>query len=129
VSSVVLDASAVLAFLQREPGGAVVAEHLSTAVISAVNVAEVASRLSDRGVPDGGAREAISALRLEIAAFDHDLAYASAALRPATRRLGLSLGDRACLALAKRERLPALTADRAWASLDMGVEIRLVRDA
>ncbi len=128
MSSVVLDASAVLAFLQREPGG-VVAEHLSAAVISAVNVAEVASRLSDRGVPDGGAREAISALCLEIAAFDHDLAYASAALRPATRRLGLSLGDRACLALAKREGLPALTADRAWASLDMGVEIRLVRDA
>ena len=129
MSSVVLDASAVLAILQREPGSAVVAEHLSTAVISAVNVAEVASRLSDRGVPDGGAREAISALRLEIAVFDHELAYASAALRPATRRLGLSLGDRACLALAKREGLPALTADRAWASLDMGVEIRLVRDA
>ena len=128
MSSVVLDASAVLAFLQREPGGAVVAEHLSAAVISAVNVAEVATRLSDRGIPDGGAREAISALRLEIAAFDHELAYTSAALRPATRRLGLSLGDRACLALAKREGLPALTADRAWASLDVGVEIHLVRD-
>ncbi|MFZ1106612.1 MAG: PIN domain-containing protein [Hyphomicrobiaceae bacterium] len=65
--------------------------------------------------------------RLAIVPFDEELARQTGALRPATRSLGLSLGDRACLALAQRERLPVLTADRSWAKLDLGIAITMVR--
>ena len=128
MSNVVADASAILAYLHREPGGEVAARHLPGAVVSAVNLAEVGARLADRGVPDEAARQAIETLGMTITAFDEDLAYASAALRPATRRLGLSLGDRACLAVARQLAAPVLTADRAWTELDIGVEVRLIRD-
>ncbi len=128
MSDLVADASAILACLHGEPGGEVAARHLPGAVVSAVNLAEVGARLADRGVPDEAARRAIVSLGMVIAPFDEDLAYASAALRPATRRLGLSLGDRACLALARQLAAPVLTADRAWSELEIGVEVMLVRD-
>jgi PIN domain nuclease of toxin-antitoxin system len=127
VSSVILDASAVLALLQQEAGAEVVAGHLSDAAISAVNLAEVASRLVDRGMPDADIREAVSAMEIEVVSFDEELAYASAALRPLTRAQGLSLGDRACLALALTRGQPAFTADRLWAECDVGVEVKLIR--
>ena len=125
--SAVLDASAILAFIHREPGGDAVAQHLPAAVVSAVNVAEVCARLSDRGVPMNEAREAVSALDIAVVSFDDELAYASAALRPVTRHLGLSLGDRACLALAERYGVPVVTADREWQKVEIDVDVRLIR--
>ena len=64
---------------------------------------------------------------LEVVPFDEDLARQTGALRPVTKSLGLSLGDRACLALAQRERLPIVTADKSWAKLDLGIAIKVVR--
>lgn len=127
MDSVVLDASAVLAVLHREPGADAVRASLPSAVISAVNLAEVGTRLADRGMNDSEIREVITALGLVVVQFDEDLAYASAALRPKTRTFGLSLGDRACLSLAGHLGLIALTADRMWANLDLGVDVRLIR--
>ncbi len=128
MSSVVLDASAILAFLHREAGASFVEAHVAEAVVSAVNVAEVGARLSDWGMSNAEIRRAVTALGIEITPFDDSSAYASAALRPMTRDKGLSLGDRACLALATHLGVPALTADRAWTELQLDVEVRLIRE-
>lgn len=95
--------------------------------MSSVNLAEVATFFTNGGAAIGEVRDVLTDLHLAIVPFDDELAYDSAGLRPATKHLGLSLGDRACLALAKREGLPALTADLAWAGLDIGVEVQLIR--
>lgn len=123
----VLDASAILALIQGEPGADVVDDALSGAMVSAVNVAEVATRLSDVGMPDEEVHATVRDLRMEIVSFDAAMAFGSAALRGATRSKGLSLGDRACLALALAHDTPALTADRSWGELDVGVDVRLIR--
>ncbi len=124
---VVLDASAILALLIGEPGAEAVREHIPDSVASAVNVAEVAAKLADHGVKDSEIREIIGALGIEVAPCDADLAFASATLRRQSRKAGLSLGDRMCLALARLRDLPALTADKRWLDLDLGVEIRSIR--
>ncbi|MGQ0675483.1 MAG: type II toxin-antitoxin system VapC family toxin [Rhodospirillales bacterium] len=129
MTSAVLDASAILAYLKAEPGGDAVKAHLPGATASAVNVAEVGAKLADRGMSERDMRTVIGDLGLNIVAFDQDSAYAAAALRGRTRRLGLSLGDRACLALGADRGLPVLTADRGWAGLDLDIEIRLIRSA
>lgn len=126
--SVVLDASAVLALLHREPGAEVVESNLANAMISAVNVAEVATRLADRGMSDADIRDVVVALGMTVVSFDDGSAYAAASLRPKTRNFGLSLGDRACLSLASHLSLPALTADRMWADVEVGVEVRQIRE-
>lgn len=123
----VLDASAILALILGEPGADVVDEALSGAMVSAVNVAEVATRLSDAGMPEEEVRTTVCDLGMDIVSFDSDLAFGTAALRVATRSKGLSLGDRACLALAFKNDMPALTADRGWRQLDVGVDVRLIR--
>lgn len=126
-ASHVLDASALLCLLFEEPGADRVERVLHSACISAANHAEVISKLVDLGQP---AEEAIADLReldLEVVAFDRAQGEAAGGLRSPTRRLGLSLGDRACLALAQSRGAPALTTDRAWADLDVGVTIELVR--
>lgn len=123
----VFDSSAILALIHRETGADIVGQALPNAVASAVNIAEVVTRLSDRSMPDEGIRKTIDSLRLRVVPFDGGQAYKAGALRRATRHAGLSLGDRACLALAAALGLPALTADRAWAELDIGVEIQLIR--
>jgi ribonuclease VapC len=130
----VLDASALLAHLLAEPGGNVVRDALveQTAVMSAVNWAEVLSRLTSAGAdPDEVvqrlASEAVLGDALTVVALTAQDGPAIARLRPTTRDLGLSLADRACLALAQRLGLTILTADRAWAQLEIGVEIRLAR--
>jgi PIN domain nuclease of toxin-antitoxin system len=123
----VLDASAVLAVLFREAGADVVLAHSNGAMLSSVNYCETVSRAVDRGVPATLVQSSIARMRLGIVPFDLAHAEAAAALRAPTRHAGLSLGDRACLALAKLSGARALTADRAWAGLDLGVDIRLIR--
>lgn len=126
VSEVVLEASALLALLLQKPGGDSVAAQLPAASISAVNLAEVVGRLLDAGVPADECREALAGLALDVVPFDEAAAFATGALRPLTRRAGLSLGDRACLALAMRQDRTALTADRAWKRRKLGIPIELL---
>jgi ribonuclease VapC len=128
LSSAVLDASAVLAFLNLETGHQRVRELMRAgAVISAVNLAEVATRFSEAGGSEADIRAVVSALQLEVAEFGVELAYRTGTLRPVTRHRGLSLGDRACLALAERLSLPAISADRAWGDLQIGIAIEMLR--
>lgn len=127
-SSTVLDASALLALLQQETGAVRVAQAITVgAAISTVSVSEVVAKLSEAGVPDDVIRAALEQLGLETVPFDAELAYAAGLLRRETRQAGLSLGDRACLALARRLSLPALTADHLWASLDIGIAVAVIR--
>lgn len=123
----VLDATALLALLQEEPGAETVAEAIPQSSISAINLAEVVGKLVDSGMPEEAVRTALSGLGIEVIPFDEDLAYRTGLLRPLTRPYGLSLGDRACLALGQRLGRPVLTADRVWASLKVGVKVRVIR--
>jgi PIN domain nuclease of toxin-antitoxin system len=123
----VLDASALLAFLFREEGHERVERLLDGSCMSSVNLSEVISRFVRDGHDAQMVRDRLSSLRLEIVPFDDRDAMLAASLLPATRPLGLSLADRACLALALRMELPAVTADRAWKDLDVDVEIEVVR--
>ena len=127
MDSVVLDASAALAVFMGEPGDDVVKAHVPGASMSAVNVAEVVGKLSASGMTEVEVRAAIATLGVEVVSFDEELAFATGMLGPLTRDSGLSLADRACLTLARARRVAALTADRTWADLDVGVEIQLIR--
>jgi ribonuclease VapC len=127
VSEVVLDASALMAVLREEPGAAMVEAVLDHAAISAVNLSEVQAKLVERGTAAELAWSSLVDLDLEVIDFDAAQAKVAGDLRSLTRAHGLSLGDRACLALAQALGLPAMTADRAWASLEAGIEIRTVR--
>ena len=127
MATAVLDASAILAVYLLEPGGEDIAPMLQTASVCAVNIEEVLTKLTDKGASTGISRMAEATLKDLAVAYDFDLARRGARLRPLTRKLGLSLGDRACLALAGRLGLPVFTADKAWAKLDLGVELRVIR--
>ena len=124
---VVLDASALLAVLHREPGAEWVEPVLHTAQLSSVNWSEVFQKALARGVDVRDLRRDLESLGLEIVPFTAEQGEEAARLWPLTRSLGLSLGDRACLALARLAGLPALTADGDWARADVGVEVRLIR--
>lgn len=129
----VLDASALLAHLRDEPGADVVAEAIASgAVISTVNLAEVFSRVADQGGdPAKLAAELTQSGLLDgaitVEPFTAADAIDAGRLRPLTRDAGLSLGDRACLALARRLDAPALTADTDWQGVAHGVELRPIR--
>jgi ribonuclease VapC len=127
VSDVVLDASALLAVLRAEPGAERVEPRLEGVRIGAVNLSEVVAKLIDDGVPEAEIRRAIGRLELDVHDFDARHAYLAGLLREGTRGLGLSLGDRACLALAQSLDAPALTADRSWSRLDLGIAIEVIR--
>jgi len=123
----VLDASALLAMLQDEPGGDIVQELLETAAISSVNWSEVTQKALERQMEIEELRHDLEALGLEILPFTAVLAETTARLRSATSKAGLSLGDRACLALAAVLGLPAVTTDRIWPDLGLPIKIRVVR--
>jgi ribonuclease VapC len=124
---IVTDASAILAALKNEPLGNLDPRRLIGATISAVNVCEVLSKLHDDGLNDTQAEAAVSSMDLSVVAFDTSQARTAARLRSITRHAGLSLGDRACLALGLHLGRPVITADRVWASLNLGVEIVVIR--
>ena len=123
----VLDASALVALLWEEPGGESVEALLPGSAISTVNWAEVLQRYHAAGVPTEGKQESIEGLGVRIEPFTSEDAELAAALWPSTRSTGLSLGDRACLALASRLGVTAYTADQIWASLELGVAVELIR--
>ncbi len=127
MSEYVLDASAILALLNSETGGEVVLSLLPRAFVSTVNLAEVYARLAAAGMSAPEIREVISLLGLSVVDFDQETAFASGELYRHTQPPGLSLGDRACLALAQRMGAVAVTADRAWLSIETGIQIRLIR--
>jgi PIN domain nuclease of toxin-antitoxin system len=123
----VIDASALLALLFREPGAELVKAELPFGLVSAVNVSEVLARLSLADFPADPFIRALAAAEVTIVPFDLEQARAAAGLVVATRPAGLGLGDRACLALAWTRSLTALTADRAWASLSIGIDVQTIR--
>ena len=127
LSSYVLDASALSAFSRGEAGAAEVGPLLSSSAISSVNWAEVLQRAVAAGLAVAGKREDMESLGLQIYPFTAEDAESKAQLWPVVSRVGLSMGDRACLSLAKRLGVPALTADRVWATLDLDVQVRLIR--
>jgi ribonuclease VapC len=126
-SEFVVDASALLALMRAERGADRVAAVIDRAVIGAVNLAEVVGKFVREEIAIGVVREWLAGLEVEVRPFDRELAYAAGVLVPTTRRRGLSLGDRACLALARELGRTALTTDRAWRDLDVGVEIEVIR--
>jgi PIN domain nuclease of toxin-antitoxin system len=127
MSKTVLDASALLAVIINEPGAEEVASLFPNAVISSVNLAEVHSKLVRKGVPKDEAWTAASALVHEVIDFDADQARIAGDLAGPTKSLGLSLGDRACLALGATLHAPVYTADRSWKQLKLGIDIRVLR--
>jgi len=112
--------------MNGEPGADKVVAVLPGAYLSSVNFAEIISRLCDWGKSVSEGISDVEGLGVEVVPLDYDLAAAVGELRPLTRSLGLSLGDRACLALGRKLGLPILTADRAWAGLS-GFDITLIR--
>ncbi|WAC22135.1 type II toxin-antitoxin system VapC family toxin [Blastomonas sp. SL216] len=123
----VLDASVVLAVLFEEPIGNLDVGELLDGLLSSVNYSEILTRCLDRGMNSDFAERQVARLNIAVVPFGAVHARVTAGLREPTRHRGLSLGDRACLALARQEGVPVITADRQWQGLDVGVEIRLIR--
>ena len=116
---VVFDASAILAFLQGEPGGDMVARALqgNDCLVSAANLAEVIAKSVDRGVTQDALQMILRELALTVVEIKPEDGAVAGWMRAETRALGLSLGDRLCLALAQRLKAQVLTADRPWVGL------------
>jgi len=128
MNSIVLDASALLAVLGREPGAdKLTPELLSVAVCSTVNLAEVQSKLVIRGLTPDEAWEATTSPIREAVAFTAEHAKTAGSLITQTRGLGLSFGDRACLALGLALRAAVYTADKSWKGLRLGIRIHIIR--
>ncbi len=127
MNKIVLDASAVLALINKEPGHIAVEKILTQSVISAVNLSEVIAVLVDIGMDVKDVETIVYGIINDIVPFDHKQSVVAGALRKETKQLGLSLGDRACLALAKVLRVPVLTADKIWSKVNVGIEVKLIR--
>ena len=124
---IVIDASALLALLFGETGHELVDEALNHGVMSAVNLAEVASRLFFLGADEQTTRERLGDLPIEIVPFTAEHAYRTGLLRVTTKAQGLSLGDRACLATAEDLKLPVLTSDQSWSLLKLTIPVQVIR--
>jgi ribonuclease VapC len=122
-----LDASAVLAMMLGEDGGDKVRERLGASQISAVNLSEVVAKLQEGGVPDEVITSSLAELDFDVLDFDQSQAAHAGLLRTATRSIGLSLGDRACLGAAASCNAVAVTTDRAWGKLDVDIVIEVLR--
>ncbi|WP_159719107.1 PIN domain-containing protein [Geminicoccus flavidas] len=129
MTAVVLDASALLALLLNEPGAARVKVVLDGALMTAVNLAEIVSHYAKLGATSAEIEALLHPLPIQVIPADAALSYAAGMLRPLTLERGLPLGDRYCLALAKREGALALTAERRWPKIAdaAGVTVELIR--
>ena len=127
IDGCVLDASAILCLLFAEPGAAEVERRRGRSIVGAANLTEVVAKLVERGVPAELALRSVAALNLAVVPLDRETAEAAGLMRAATRRAGLSLGDRCCLALAARTGRIAVTTDKAWASVQVGVTVEILR--
>ena len=125
--TVVLDASALLAYLQDEPGSQVVDRVLSESVISSVNWAEVVQKAIAVEVDVDGMLNELQALGLRVEPFTIEDGEVAGRLWKQTKQAGLSLGDRACLSLGMRLGVIVLTCDRAWTSIDLALDVQLIR--
>ena len=124
----VIDASALLALLNAEPGADIVVDALPGGIISSVNLSEVIAKLCDAGMPEKAIRQALQPLGLKIVPFDEEQSYQAGLLRSFTQDAGISLGDRACLNLDQMLGVSALTADKEWADLSVGpMIIKVIR--
>ncbi|WP_414530153.1 type II toxin-antitoxin system VapC family toxin [Nodularia chucula] len=111
MNNFVLDASALLALVNQEPVHSIVAKMLPKAVVSAVNLSELVAKLTDWGIPEGEIQEILAELNLQVVPFDEVQGTLAGHLRPVTKHQGLSLGDRACLALGLQMHCTVVTAD------------------
>lgn len=127
MSRIVLDASAILAVLGREPGAEQVLQHVMNTAAGTVNLAEVHGKLVGRGIPNQDAWEATVSLVHEVVSFDSHQAALVGMLVAQTKPFGLSLGDRACLVLGMVLKAPVYTSERAWKNLDLGVRVHVIR--
>jgi ribonuclease VapC len=125
MADVVLDASALLALLRNEPGWERVRDVLADSAMTTVNLAEVVGHFVRNGAFEPDIRMVLDPLPVELIPFDDEMAYTTGLLLSATRRADLSLGDRACLALAGRLGVPALTADLSWQEIAWTPGLRL----
>ena len=123
----VLDASAVLCLLQDEKGAERVSEALPDAKIGAVNYSEVVAKLVEAGIDEATVEGLIDKLQLTVIPFDRIQARLAGSLRATTRKFGLSLGDRACLALAAAEGATALTCERTWTKFEAPCKVETLR--
>ena len=124
-----LDSSAVIAVIRGEPGADKVTRHLRGGLLSTANYAEVVGVLLRYGGTSADALAVMAELPIRLVALDEGLAFRVGELELATRHAGLSLGDRACLAVAQRFGVPAITGDRAWLKVtrELGIEVELIR--
>lgn len=127
MSKVVLDTSAFLAMANREPGADMVTSLLQESVMSAVNATEVLQKLVQKGMSLDNAEDYLRRFVAEIKTYTLVQATMAASLAPRTQKYGLSLGDRACVALGKTLNIPVVTADQTWKQLDVGVTVELIR--
>lgn len=128
MTKIVFDSSALIALLAKEKGYELVKNHMRDAIISTVNIAEVYKYcIETQKIPLNETRKIIKLLGIKIIDFDDDQAAINADLVSKTKKYGLSLGDRACIALAVIRNHSIITCDKIWQEVDMGVELIMVR--
>lgn len=127
MSKYVLDASAILALLNEEPGKDRVEAVLAESIVGSVNYCEVLTKLNDTGMTDKESADSFALLNIAVIDFDDRMARIAAGLRTNTKTFGLSLGDRSCLALGLIRKATVITADRAWSKLKVGAVIEVLR--
>ena len=127
MTKIVFDSSAILALLKMESGHEIVAKNLEQAVVSSVNFCEVVTFLSKKTTKQDEMIKFLTETFDCIEDFNIEQAIIAGSFIKITKDYGLSLGDRACLALAKYKNIPVLTADKNWSKLNLGIKIKLIR--
>jgi ribonuclease VapC len=127
LSKYILDASAILALLNKENGSEIVAGKINDSVVSSVNLSEVVAKLNDYSIPEKDIKKIISKLNLNVVPFDEEMAIKTGLLRSATKHKGLSLGDRACIATGLSLDLIIISTDKVWKQLEVEAKFEIIR--